>query len=276
MDEKAHIGTIKLGEEGNEVSSSPNPKLKQATRRKFYCSAIFNYIGIETTIIDYLKSISVKGIIGYETCPSTNNSHLQVFIALKKAMRMTEIKLPIPVMWQACKGDENANIKYCSKDGNYIKWGFPEPIKIITNLRAWQLQIENICLLPPDDRSVYWYWEDTGNFGKSAFCKYMVVKHNALFCSGGKHSDIINLVFNQDMDNCKIIIFDIPRAHKGAVSYSALESIKNGMICNTKYETGVKIFNPPHIIIFANFAPDKPEMLSLDRWNINNLIEELC
>ena len=43
------------------------------------------------------------------------------------------------------------------------------------------------------------------------------------------------------------------------------------MICNTKYETGVKIFNSPHIICFANFPPDNLEQLSADRWIITNL-----
>ena len=53
------------------------------------------------------------------------------------------------------------------------------------------------------------------NVGKSAFIKYMIVKYNVLFCSGGKHTDIMNLVFNQDMNTCSCVIFDIPRANRG-------------------------------------------------------------
>ena len=77
------------------------------------------------------------------------------------------------------------------------------------------------------------------------------------------------------MDECDCVMFDIPRAHGGSISYSSLESIKNGMVCNTKYETGVKVFNSPHVIIFANFPPDKPELLSDDRWNVVNIGDEL-
>nr|WAE42505.1 MAG: replication associated protein [Cressdnaviricota sp.] len=275
MAKKASIGIDRLGEEGNGEPPLQLKNSKQSTRRKYYCSAIFNYLGIETMIIEYLKSISLKGIIGYEICPTTGTPHLQTFISLKKAMRATEIKLPIKIKWIACDGSEESNLIYCSKDKQIIKWGFPVPIKIIENLHFWQSEIEKKCLEEPDDRTINWYWEDTGNFGKSAFCKYMIVKHKALFCSGGKHSDIINLVFNQNMDDTRIVIFDIPRAHKGAISYSALESIKNGMVCNTKYETGVKVFNSPHIIIFANFEPNKPDELSLDRWNIVNLKPDL-
>ena len=106
---------------------------------------------------------------------------------------------------------------------------------------------------------------------KLVFVLFMNVKHKVLFCCGGKYSDIMNLVFNQDMNECSCVIFDIPRANKGHISYSALESIKNGMVCNTKYETGVKVFNSPHVIVFANFPPDDESMLSDDRWLITEL-----
>lgn len=72
------------------------------------------------------------------------------------------------------------------------------------------------------------------------------------------------------MDECECVIFDIPRNQGNNVSYSAIESIKNGLICNTKYETGTKVFNSPKIMVFSNMAPDL-ESLSEDRWKIRNL-----
>ena len=56
------------------------------------------------------------------------------------------------------------------------------------------------------------------------------------------------------------------------MSYDAIESIKSGIIFNSKYETGQKMINPPHIIVFSNFLPDVSK-LSEDRWNIK-LINE--
>lgn len=73
------------------------------------------------------------------------------------------------------------------------------------------------------------------------------------------------------MNVCNCIIFDIPRNHGGNISYDTLECIKNGMVCNTKYETGVKLFNPPHVIVFANELPSDTEKLSADRWIIKEL-----
>ena len=73
------------------------------------------------------------------------------------------------------------------------------------------------------------------------------------------------------MEKAKCIFWDLPRSTRGSISYSTLESVKNGLVCNTKYETGVKAFNPPHIIVFANFPPEKVEELSADRWKITCL-----
>ena len=180
---------------------------------------------------------------------------------------------------EPCKGDEVSNVNYCSKGGDVVSYGFPKPIKIISTLHEWQQQIENWILLEPDPRKIYWIYETDGNVGKSSFTKYLVIKHKALFCDGGKKSDIINLVFNNDMDACNLIVWDIPRCNLGSVSYSAIESIKNGLVCNTKCETGTKVFNAPQIIAFASSWPSATENLSKDRWQIykienNSLIEE--
>ena len=69
------------------------------------------------------------------------------------------------------------------------------------------------------------------------------------------------------MSNTKIVVIDLPRNNGNKVSYDAIESIKNGLICNTKFETGSKGFAPPHIVVFANALPEI-EKLSADRWNI--------
>lgn len=274
MAKKASIG---IEEEGNtDTSSSTNNKSKQPVRRKFYCGTLFKYeeigiIGIENR----LREICKKYILGKETCPTTGNKHLQIYFELNKPMRITELKIPGNPHLEACLGTEEQNTKYCQKENDYIKYGFPKPIKIIDTLYPWQKNIEDIVLGEVNERTIYWFYDTIGNKGKSALVKYLVVKYNCLFCQGGKESDIMNLVFNRDMDSTNCVIFDIPRAHKGNVSYASLENIKNGLICNTKYETGVKIFNSPHIICFANFPPSKPEELSNDRWCITCLNDDI-
>lgn len=199
--------------------------------------------------------------------------HLQIYISLKKKMRIKAlhaIKGFERASMRKCRNEE-ALIDYCKKDGDYIQSGFPKPIKIITELKPWQKKIEEIYLSDPDDRKIYWFYEGVGGVGKSALVKYLVVKYGALFCDGGKKADLINLIFNNNMDDCKCVIWDLPRSTKGNISYSTLESVKNGLVCNTKYETGVKAFNPPHIFVFANYYPDNEENLSKDRWEIKHI-----
>lgn len=269
---------LEIGENGNTEIHSP-PTKKQSTQYLSLCFTYNNYpIGaietIETTFRQFKKT--KKFVFQEEVCPKTGTPHLQGAIWFASKTRHEELKLDKKVHWEKMRNSD-ASEKYCQKSETSLAgskphvYGFPKPLKIIEALYPWQKEIEDLFKTEPDDRKVYWFWEEFGNVGKSAFVKYMVVKHGCLFCDGGKKSDLINLVFNNDMDNCKCIIWDIPRSAKGHVSYSTLESIKNGLICNTKYETGVKAFNAPHIFVFANFPPDDVSQLSADRWVIKQI-----
>jgi len=269
------VSQVSQGENGNIDSFSPTSTIDSVSKNQLYVYdfVINNYTQEQVSQLkSFLPSICKKALFGLEVGES-GTPHIQGYINLKKKERMTAL-----VKMSGFKGasfrparNEEALIKYCQKDNCEFTLGFPKPIKIIQELRPWQKTIEDICLGEPDDRTIFWFWESNGGIGKSAFIKYMIVKYKSLLCQGGKHSDIINLVFNTNMDEATTMFFDIPRAHKGHISYSAMECIKNGMVCNTKYETGVKVFNPPHIIVFANFPPENPENLSYDRWNITEL-----
>jgi len=205
-----------------------------------------------------------------------NTPHLQGSIWLIEKARPSVLNLPKGFHWEKMR-NEKASINYCQKSDTAkpgsvpFIFGFPKPIKILTDLRPWQRAIEKLITgTDPDGRSIHWYWENVGGVGKSSFCKYMHVKHNTLIIQGGKLSDISNIIFNTDMERVSALVIDIPRVNQNKVSYAAIECILNGMITNTKYETGIKCFNPPHIIIFSNFEPDM-EGLSVDRWQVTNI-----
>jgi len=250
--------------ENGNIEHSPTPKYKYDFVWNNYTNDDYNQV------CQWANINCKKAVIGKEVGES-GTPHLQGYISLKKKLRMTAlVKVLVGASFRECR-NEQALIDYCKKDGDYYSIGFPKPIKIISELYDWQKRIEDICLNDKSDRKIYWFWESQGNIGKSAFVKYMIVKHKSLFCSGGKYSDIMNLVFNQNMEDCGSVIFDIPRANKGNISYASLEAIKNGMVCNTKYETGVKIFNSPVVVCFANFPPDDTSQLSADRWVVECL-----
>jgi len=259
---------------GNTITPPPSNN-KQISPAKRWCFTLNNYTNEDiSSIVPIIQHSCDYAIIGKEI-GETGTPHLQGYLEFKTKCRPKSKFNLDKIHWEKCKGNRAQNTDYCSKDNNVIfTLGLPKPVKVIEQLRPWQHEIEKIMLSEPDDRTIHWYWEAEGNVGKTAFMKYCVVKHNAIPCVGGKFSDIMNLVFNSDMDKSNTTIFNIPRGHRECLSYSSLEAIKDGMIVNTKYETGYKVFNPPHVIVFANFSPDKNQ-LSKDRWHIVNLMEHI-
>ncbi len=263
------VGQVLVGgENGNNVLILPpvNALYK-------YDFVINNYTESEIISLKLsLAKLAKKAILGFEVGES-GTPHIQGYLSLHRKLRITSLTKWAGLERTSMRAVRNdlATQAYCRKDGKYWEHGYPKPIWIINELKPWQTDVLDLYLSPVNHRKIYWFWEPVGGIGKSAFIKFMIVKHSILFCSGGKHTDIMNLVFNQDMDSSRGVFFDIPRAHEGKISYSSLECIKNGMVCNTKYETGVKIFNSPHVFIFANFPPDDPEKMSSDRWVITEL-----
>lgn len=261
-----------------------NTKTKTRVRTsevKRYCFTLNNWSDAElSSIAETADKNNINYVIGKEK-GEEGTPHLQGYVNLPVKKSMTSIIKLFDnkrIHWEPCKGSEAQNITYCTKDGDFrtnIKTLKPKkPIKIITELRPWQLEIEQLLNTEPDGRTINWYYESMGGIGKSSFCKYMYVKHKVLVIQGGKLADIMNMIFNTDMDDVTMIIIDIPRVNKNKVSYASIECILNGMITNTKYETGTKVFNPPHVIVFSNYAPDIDDTLSADRWKVINLRQE--
>jgi len=66
------------------------------------------------------------------------------------------------------------------------------------------------------------------------------------------------------------IMFNVPAG--GTFNYSILEPLKDGMLFNSKYESGELIFNSPHVIIFSNEKPDfnnkYVNKMDKNRWRI--------
>ena len=63
------------------------------------------------------------------------------------------------------------------------------------------------------------------------------------------------------------------RATRSTLIFVGLEHVKDGNFSSTKYGGGQHIFQSPHLLVFANQAPDTRK-LTMDRWQIVNLDEE--
>lgn len=254
----------KTGDNGDAGGNTKIPRVNQAKR---WCFTLNNWTDQELNeLVEIFCNKGIHYIIGKEI-GAMETPHLQGYIECPKRIRWSELNIPHNrIHWEKCKGNRDENVKYCSKEGNFISNYFT-PLKIINELKPWQLAFEKQLLTEPDGRTIHWAYDKKGGIGKSAFCKYMAVKYNAIVIQGGKLSDIVNIIYNTDMLACRILIIDIPRINENKVSYAAIECILNGMITNTKFETGIKLFNPPHVLCFSNFKPDTSS-LSEDRWKI--------
>lgn len=115
------------------------------------------------------------------------------------------------------------------------------------------------------DREISWIYDEKGNNGKTWLSKYLVAHKNAAYYSNCKTADIA-LAYNYE----PIVVFDFSRSLEDHVNYNIIECMKNGMLFSNKYNSKLKIFDTPKIIVMANFYPDISK-LSNDRWNIITL-----
>jgi len=251
------------------MSRGGNTSTPRVVPSKRWCFTWNNYSKSE--VKDFKKilaDLKCKYIIGKEVGES-GTKHLQGYLECPKKIRPIETFRIKVIHWEKTKGDRDDNIKYCSKDGNFVT-----NFKIIIDplagkkLYKWQKKVIKIINGPVHDRKIYWFWEPDGCTGKTTLAKHICMNYSALYVNGAGKD--IKYALSQVEEMPDIIIFGIPRSSEGYVSYGALEELKDGILFSPKYESTMMIFNPPHILVFANFEPDR-DLISLDRWEIKRL-----
>lgn len=142
------------------------------------------------------------------------------------------------------------------------KRNLPKNVLAKENLNIMQQYVLDLALKPKEDRLIHWIVDEKGGAGKSAMIRYLIVNHGATLL-GLSYKDSA-----EAYDKQGIVCFDIERDTKEEfIPYALFEALKNGMIFSGKYHGVTKIFDPPHVFIFANRHPNK-EKLSQDRWRI--------
>lgn len=233
-------------------------------------------------LVDGFADCNINTYIFQKELSPSGTPHIQGAFQCGKGRKVRPLSLNLPsgIHWISMRGSWEDNVVYCSKLESRIDpptlMGciLPREIQCLKQeqLYPWQVKLENYLLTEPHQRHIVWIWENEGNTGKSAFLKYMAIMHKTVLRgSSGKASDLINLAFNCDWDRKNALVIDLPRSYDGKLAFQAIEDIKNGYVTNLKYETGEKIFNPPHIVIFANAPPIDLTMVSSDRWIIRKI-----
>jgi len=258
----------------SKSSKGKSGNTKQISPAKHWVFTLNNHT--EENINFLMECSSIDKLSMQEETGESGTPHLQGYVKFKTKCRpLSVFKEHFKAHWEKCKCIYAA-IEYTQKADTRTGRQFVKGLRIVRPLKVlkreqlypWQTSIVEMIEQEPDDRTINWFWETTGSIGKSALVRYLVINHNALLVAG-KGADIKFLICGQKQPP-DIIIYDIPRTARSYVDYCALEEIKNGLFCSSKYESKMYVMNSPHIICFANFEPDV-EALSKDRWNVINL-----
>lgn len=201
------------------------------------------------------------GYLHYQGCFSlTTRERLS---SLKNHLGYNNIHLEPSMDW-------HASVAYCTKQdtrklGPWNKKNRPVQTISIETFHPWQKDLYEHLQGNPDPRKIIWYHDPVGNSGKTAFAKFCAVNLGALVLNNAKTADIAHCV-----DSPKIVILNLTRTMEGHINYAALESLKDGLIFSSKYDSKMKIFDPPHVVVMSNFMPNLFSM-SEDRWYIVNM-----
>lgn len=186
----------------------------------------------------------------------------------------------IEAHWERCRNWRQA-VKYCTKVDTRIAgpWtniaGLTWRKTILDPMsgktpRSFQRKVLNIIKGEVDERKIYWFWDPDGNTGKSTLAKHLVMNYNTVLLGSGTKDCLCCLKLYMEDKDVDIVVFDIPRVRYNDISYEVIESVKNGMLFSGKYESGFITFNVPHVIVFANYPPDRG-CLSEDRWVVKKI-----
>lgn len=205
--------------------------------------------------------------------------HYQITLTLKRKQRLSWLKNHFARTGHfEVVNNHDAAFDYAAKVDSRIAGPFfyPEPVRPVRDnlegktLRVWQKQVLDICKTDPNGRTINWYWDGLGNKGKTWLAKHLALQQQACVLGNGKKNDIAHAVNSK----ARIVVFILPRDVEGRIAYGAIEQICDGMIFSGKYQSTCKIFDPPHVFVFANFMPERHQM-SLDRWNIVEITDAL-
>ena len=227
---------------------------------------------------------STRYVVGKEV-GENGTPHLQGYFEFDARARPSALKLShVRGHFEKAVADDITNYAYCIKEGNYVdnfskSWklmhGFIS-IKLINREKfywwqEWIVKEYEKHEKEPNDRKIYWLWEAKGCAGKTSLCKWLMAKKNFGFLCNAKTADCAFYVANNLKD---AYAFNYTRSNEDKINYQVLESLKDGLLFSSKYESATVLMDSPFIVCLANFEPDRSK-LSADRWEIINIGEKI-
>lgn len=142
--------------------------------------------------------------------------------------------------------------------------------------RPWQQKIIDMIEQEPDDRSIVWIHDKKGACGKSLLTRWLKANNKAEFIKYmSRTTDFMSNIaasLQRGWDG-RCLVCDLPRDAEKKNLYEPIESFKDGMIQTSKYIGQSTLIPTPHVIVMANFPPDRAK-LTQDRWRIYTISED--
>ncbi|QDH43742.1 replication associated protein [Panthera leo smacovirus 1] len=161
---------------------------------------------------------------------------------------------------------------YEHKDGHFVSSKDTVDVRRCRfgRLRDNQLRILN-KLDEQNDRGVLVWVDFKGGIGKSYFCRWLTERNQAYYVppTVNDSKQIIQYVCS-GYKGQRYIVIDIPRSAKWTESlYCGIESIKDGLVYDTRYSAKIRDIWGVKILVLTNGLP-RLDALSKDRWTFCN------
>lgn len=153
--------------------------------------------------------------------------------------------------------------------------------------KPWQQTLIDLACGPVQNRKVHVVVDKNGCSGKSFLANYLALKHEFLILNPSAKRDMAYVLMStlDSGKNVAGVVIDIARSIVGAglnehlpntamaSIWNFVESLQDGRLTNTKYESRTIFFRQPHVMIFTNHPVEirSDYTLSRDRWNVMNL-----
>jgi len=237
-------------------------------------------------IIEGLRKYASKWVFQLESAPTTGSLHFQGKVHLSVACKnpWNETDIPHIDHWSIeVKDNDKTGWTYVMKSATRVQGPWTDASEVWTpadwslaTLRPWQEEAIRL-LHHQSKRQVLVVCDLTGSAGKTTFIKHLKVNYKALWVPStlGTAKDIVrcvaDLLERVELSTSHLICIDVPRgltlqgALKWEELFAAVESIKDGMVCDDRYHFKQVFFKSPRVVMMVNHNPPA-DVLSPDRW----------
>lgn len=269
-------------EDGNTKSSSGGANKRESGKIHWFLTLKWNH-GIHYPLFNNMSSWlaihCTRAIYQLERGDTTGYDHLQLQLSLKKKQRFEWFKHHLsPIVHCEITRNIDAAYDYCSKAETRI-WGpriYPEPLETAMvdemeglTFKPWQTFIKTILDHKPHPRFIYWFYDPGFGAGKTTFTKHLYVRYPVAFFQAAKKTDIACAWKKEP-----ICVFNFTMSREDKISYDAMESLKDGAVFSSKYESGAKMHSRPTLIVFANWPPKPDGQIDPERLLVYDISDE--